>query len=221
MTIELDVVIPVRDVDRYLGEALRSVREQRDIVCAVVVVDAGSVRPITLPDPFRDDSSVRLVRSEVPLTAGAARNHGAELGGAPWISFLDADDLWPARSRRSLLDACDANGSEMAVGMMRTFHADEAARRLVAPEGVRAAQIAGGTVLSRECWNRVGPFDPTLRSGEIIDWSLRARLKHVRFAAIPDIVIERRVHLESTTANQIGDRNDYLTVVRQWMSRNG
>lgn len=218
MTVELDVVIPVRDIDRYLAEALLSVRHQA-VACAVTVVDAGSSVPIALPDPFDTDPGVRLVRSEEPLTAGGGRNRGIELGSAPWIAFLDADDVWPASGRRRLIDACKAAGADIAVGTMRTFHSDEASRRLASAEGQRLANIAGGVVVSRISWDRIGPFDPTLSTGEFIDWFLRARAAKVKVVTIPDLVLERRLHLQSTTANQIGDRDDYIRVVRQWMNR--
>jgi glycosyltransferase involved in cell wall biosynthesis len=215
---ELDVVIPVRDVDRYLGEALQSVRHQ-DVEYAVTVVDAGSITPIVLPPPFATDPRVRLIRSEVPLGIGAGRNRGAELTTAPWIAFLDADDRWPPRSRRLLLDACKATGADIAVGTVRTFYSDEPSRRLMTAEGVRQANLAGGLVMSRGGWDLMGPFDPTLASGEFIDWFLRAEAAQVKTVTIPDLVLERRLHLDSTTANQIGDRDDYLRVVRQWMNR--
>ena len=218
MTVELDVVIPVRDLDRYLGEALASVCHQ-DVESVVTVVDAGSLAPITLPHPFDEDPAIRLVRSEAPLTAGGGRNRGVAPGDAPWIAFLDADDVWPATGRRRLIDACATAGADIAVGSMRTFHSDEASRHLVSAEGERQANIAGGVVVSRLGWDRIGPFDPTLASGEFIEWFLRARTAQVKVITIPDVVLERRLHLESTTARQIGDRDDYLRVVRQWMNR--
>ena len=218
MTVELDVVIPVRDVDRYLAEALESVRHQ-DVECAVTVVDAGSMRPITLSEPFAADPFVSLVRSEAPLGIGAARNRGVELTTAPWISFLDADDRWPHRSRRLLLEACKTAGADLALGTVQTFYSDEPSRRLQSAKGVRQAKFAGGLVVSRRVWSLIGPFDTTLATGEFIDWFLRVEAAKVKTVTIPDLVLERRLHLESTTANQIGDRDDYLRVVRQWMNR--
>ena len=220
MTVELDVVIPVYQVDRYLGEALDSVFEQ-DVACAVVVVDAGSDPPIRIPAEHADRPDLRLVRSDVPLTAGGGRNLGAGFGSAPWISFLDADDVWPRDSRRLLIEACRREGADLAVGMMSHFHADEAAKRIALPEGEKKALLAGGVLLSRAAWSAVGDFDPELRSGEFIDWYTRFTLSERPAVSIPDLVLRRRLHLASTTAGQIHGRDDYLEVVRRWMSRNG
>lgn len=218
MNERVDVVIPVRDVDRYLEEAIDSALTQTGVDCRVVVVDAGSVEPVRLV-PRHRHPAVRLIRSDEPLLAGAARNLGADETDAPWLTFLDGDDRWPAGSRRGLVDACTAAPADLAVGMLTAFHADEAARRLRLPEGPRRALVAGGVLLSRHAWEVVGPFDPGLRSGEFIEWHNRFRQAGLSSAEIDDIVLERRVHVDSTTANQIHDRSDYLEVVRRWMSR--
>src|SRR5690606_28120817 len=137
-----------------------------------------------------------------------------------WMGFLDADDVWPAGSRARLLDAAVEAKADFAVGMMTHFHADDAARRIRLPEGERLALLAGGVVVSRSAWDDVGGFDETLRSGEFIEWCNRVRLAGRPEVAIPELVLRRRLHLASTTANQIADRSDYLEVVRRWMSRN-
>lgn len=221
MTRQLDVVIPVRDVDRYLGEALDSVIGQRGVDCRVVVVDAGSARPILLPEQHQANPAVRLVRSDRPLTAGGGRNLGVAAGSAPWVTFLDADDRWPLDSRSALVETLEATGAGIAFGMMTHFHSDEGSRRLQAPEGESKALIAGGAVLSRASWQQVGPFDEELANGEFIEWYTRALGATIEIAQIADLVLERRVHLESTTANQILNRDDYLTVVRRWIAQSG
>jgi hypothetical protein len=69
----------------------------------------------------------------------------------------------------------------------------------------------------------VGPFDPSLRAGEFVDWFVRVVASGARVVDIDDLVLRRRVHLASTTATQAraADRGDYLEVVRRWMKQNG
>lgn len=219
MNAGLDVVIPVRNVDRYLGEALASVLED-SLECSIVVVDAGSDVPIVMPGGFADRPDVRLIRSETPLTAGGARNAGVAAGSAAWISFLDADDVWTPGSRSALIAAAVEADAQLAVGTLESFYADEASTRLALAEPGKKALLAGGIVVRRATWDAVGPFDDELRSGEFIEWYGRAVTGGARTAEIPALVMRRRIHLESTTAGQLHDRDDYLKVVRRWMSRN-
>jgi glycosyltransferase involved in cell wall biosynthesis len=222
VTAVVDVVIPVRDVDAYLAEALDSVFDQ-EVDVVVTVVDAGSRTPIRLPDRHAARPDVQLIRREEPMFAGAARTLGVAAGSAPWISFLDADDIWPKGSRRALIDAANSAGGDVALGTMTHFHADaEAAARLKLPEGEQRALIAGGLVLRRSVWENVGPFDPTLRAGEFIDWFNRVTIAGLPIVDVEHPALRRRVHLASTTATQArtDDRADYLEVVRRWMHRN-
>jgi len=181
------------------------------------------VTPIRLSERHADRPDVHLLRSDAPLLVGAARTLGAAAGSAPWISFLDADDVWPPASRRLLIAAADAADAQVAVGTMEHFHADgAAAAALKLPEGRQRALIAGGLVVRRAGWDRVGAFDPSLRAGEFIDWFNRLTIAGLPVVDIPDLVLRRRVHLASTTATQArtADRADYLEVVRRWMHRN-
>jgi glycosyltransferase involved in cell wall biosynthesis len=216
---ELDVVIPVRDVDDYLAEALESVLAQSAVSMAVCVVDAGSRRPITLPSALSARSDIQLLRSDAPLRAGAARNLGVGAGSAPWISFLDADDVWAPGSRRALIDAAVAASADLAIGSVEHFSDDETARRLRVPSGARRALVPGGIVVRREAWRRVGAFDTDLAVGEFIEWRNRTRIAGLRETAIDATVLSRRVHGESITAGDRSDRSDYLEVVRRWIAR--
>ena len=167
------------------------------------------------------DLTVSLIRSETPLTAGGARNLGAAAGSAPWITFLDADDRWGRGSRRALIDACVEGGAALAYGTMIEFHSDEeSARRLARSTAAQPARVAGGIVVARSAWQKTGAFDEQLHAGEFVEWFNRFRSSGEQSAAIEALALERRVHLKSTTAGQIGTgRDDYLEVVRRWMNR--
>ena len=86
------VVIPCYDSQKFLEEALASVREQTSRVREIVVVDDGSPTPTRPPEDW-DGAPLRVVRTPNQKSA-AARNHGSRLATGAFIAFLDADDLW-------------------------------------------------------------------------------------------------------------------------------
>src|SRR4051794_1527038 len=87
MTPPVAVVIPVWDsYVAFISEAVGSVREQA-IEAEIVVVDNASAEPLPTLD------GARVVRSDLRLTTGAARNLGLGAVTAPLVVFLDADDL--------------------------------------------------------------------------------------------------------------------------------
>jgi hypothetical protein len=104
VTGSVSVVIPVRDGERFLREALDSVLSQTLSDLEVVVVDDGSgdATPAILADCAERDPRVRVRRQE-PGGLTVALNAGCSLARAPVIARMDADDVMlPDRLERQL-----------------------------------------------------------------------------------------------------------------------
>ena len=212
----IDVIIPCRDVDAYLGDAITSAINQDGVITHVIVVDAGSRVPIVLDPEWASHERVTLVRSEDGLLCGGARNAGLDAAKSPYLTFIDADDLWSPERTRVLLDALTPG--HIVMGQIEHF--SDGQTDLKVPEGLQAGLVAGGMLMSRADFDRVGLFDDELRAGEFIDWFNRARVAGLSTSTVPVIALRRRVHTASITATQMEARMDYLKVVRRWMSRN-
>jgi hypothetical protein len=91
---KVSVVVPTRDRPTELARAVRTVQAQSETAWELIVVDDGSVPAVTLRPAWLEDPRIRLVRHETSRGVSAARNTGIELATAPWIAFLDDDDLW-------------------------------------------------------------------------------------------------------------------------------
>ncbi|HEX3455234.1 MAG TPA: glycosyltransferase family A protein [Gaiellaceae bacterium] len=106
---KVSVVMPVRDGERFLGEALESVLGQTLADFELIVVDDGSTdgTAALLADAARRDQRVRvLTQAAGGLTV--ALNAGCALVRAPAIARMDADDVaLPDRLERQVafLDA--------------------------------------------------------------------------------------------------------------------
>ncbi len=220
---EIDAIIPVRDVDDFLSEAIDSCLNQVDVTAWVTVVDAGSSTPVALTPRHRESGRVTLVRSEQPLLAGGARNMGIASTSRDVISFLDADDVWPVDRSAQLLSTLRISTADLAIGQVMNF--GESDSGLVIPTGMRPAYLAGGVVMPRSTFTGVGLFDENLRVGEFIEWYNRFNRAGYTAVISPEVVLHRRIHRSSTTvraaSERRGGRDDYLRVVREWMNRNG
>ena len=107
---DVDVIIPVYNAEKYLDDCLDSALSQDGCRVHVIAVDDGSA----------DRSGVLLdARAEARLTvlhqenagAAAARNRGLLESRAPWIFFLDADDLLSPGCLEAMLDAARESGA--------------------------------------------------------------------------------------------------------------
>jgi len=84
------VVIPAYNAQRFIEEALESVRAQTAQPAEVIVVDDGSTdRTAAIAR-----ATGAIVRSQPNEGPGAARNTAIRSTCQPWIAFLDADDVW-------------------------------------------------------------------------------------------------------------------------------
>jgi CDP-glycerol glycerophosphotransferase len=114
------VVVPVYQAEPYLEECLRTLRAQKHENLQIVVVDDGST------DGSRDiyqrhaaaDGRIEVVR-QVNRGLGAARNAGIARARGDYLTFLDADDLLPARAYRVMVAALEESGSDFATGAVQ------------------------------------------------------------------------------------------------------
>lgn len=219
------VVIPAYDAARYLAEALESALAQRPAPAEVVVVDDGSGDATAEVARAFEARGVRLLRQENRGPA-VARNAGVTATTAPLLAFLDADDVWPERSLAARLEAFAADPSlDGVAGHVECFpspDADpEALARLAAPELRGPTWLAGAVLVRRAAFERVGPFDASLRvAGEFIDWMGRARALGLSLGRIDALVLRRRVHPSSMTVRAGGAlAQGYLAAAKAALAR--
>lgn len=190
----VSVVIPTRARPALVPLAARSALGQTLRDLEVVVVLDG-------PDPATrealervGDDRLRLV--ELPASHGvaAARNAGVADARAPWVAFLDDDDLWlPAKLERQL-EAAGADEEPAPVVACRVLARNERGdhlwpRRLPGPGEplaeylyCRRSPFAGegllqpSMLLAPTCLLREEPFDERLHHLEDHEWLLRATL---------------------------------------------
>ena len=88
----VSVIIPAFNAERYIGDALASVRGQmRDM--EVLVVDDGSTDgTVKTAEAFADAFDLTILR-QTNGGPSAARNIAIQRARSPYIAFLDADDV--------------------------------------------------------------------------------------------------------------------------------
>ncbi len=205
------VVIPVRDGEAFLAEAVRSALDQTRPPAEVIVVDDGS-----------SDGSAGLARAlgatvidQPPLGPGAARNRGAAHATTPLLAFLDGDDrMTPDRlvvQARALVDGPDLDG---ALGLMRRFAPGRP------PTGdPEPCLLPSALLVRRQVFLDSGGFDPDLPAGEFVDWLTRCREAGRHFTVLDAVVVERRAHDGNLTRDRERVRAGYLAVARSAIER--
>jgi Glycosyl transferase family 2 len=183
VTPRVSVVTPTRDRHDMLSSALASALGQRGVEFEVIVVDDGSDPPVS--DGLVSDPRLRVARHDTPAGVSAARNTGIERARAPWIAFLDDDDLWAPDKLTSQLNAAEAAGAAWAYGGDVTVDRDlrvisggpppSPAVVMADLESYNSVPAGASNVIVRaDALATAGPFDPSLKTSE--DWDMWIRL---------------------------------------------
>lgn len=219
----VSVIVPAYNAAAYLAEALESALQQRGAELEVVVVDDGSTDDTwNVANRFRP--RVRILQ-QTNRGIAAARNAALKTCDAPFIAFLDADDIWPSGRLETLLTALQSSpAAGIAAGLVRCFASPELdpherARIHVPPGDSPGSGMAGASLVRRTVMDRIGAFDETLRVGEMVDWYLRLRDAGVVQVLIDDVVLLRRLHGTNQGRRHSDSRTDYLRALRSSLGR--
>ena len=214
------VVIPTRDRPALALRAARSALAQRGVDVRVVLVDDGSKTPLS-EGLGLDDPRVVIVRQPVSLGVAAARNRGIASSDAPWLAFLDDDDVWAPEKLRCQIDAATAVGAEWCISsslqMTDALAAINTHTCPPTPEAVlkglctyNAVPGGGsGVIVSQLAIRAVGGFDETLSM--CADWEMWHRLAHRSPCAIvAEVMVGYMIHEQSMTSRFLDHSGEIL-----------
>lgn len=121
----MSVVIPVKNVARWLPEALDSVLGQRGVKTQIIVVDNGSTDDsFTIAQAYADKHSAIEVVSHPHGGTGGARNAGVARARGELLTFADPDDIVLPGAWKAMSKSLRKSGSDFVVGHFERLHPD-------------------------------------------------------------------------------------------------
>lgn len=112
---QVSIIVPVYNVERYLGACLDSLRTQTLADIEILCVDDASTdeSATLLADVARHDLRIKVLRHPVNRGLSAARNTGIKSAAAPWALFVDSDDIVSRRICERTLAAAAKNQADV------------------------------------------------------------------------------------------------------------
>lgn len=191
----ISVIVPAFNAERTLAQTLHSIAAQTRPADEIIVVDDGSTDATA--SIAAAIAGVRLIHQN-NAGVGSAMNAGLAAANCSYIALLDADDIWSHDSLEAHLSNFERSPQlDASVGWFTEFicpslPADIAAR--FQPRPAQTGWLGGATLTRRTAFERIGPFNPTLRGGTWLDWVDRARHAGICFGVIEKILLQRRLH---------------------------
>lgn len=216
------IIMPVYNAEKTVNAAIESVLSQLSDGDELLLVDDAST------DGSLDllvkivDKRVKLLKHSQNQGISGARNTALPHVKGDYIAFMDADDLWPIGRHALVKDVIAASAPDIISGMVEHFYCpslnETEAAKFKLPE-TQQASMPGSMVFSRECIQRAGKFDVSLKVGEFIDFVSRIKQQGVSSAKINVPLLKRRIHGENHTLKNRSKQADYLKVIRKHMER--
>lgn len=218
----VSVIIPIHNGERFLENAVNSILDQNYSPIEIVAVDDGST-----------DSSLMILKNfgnrvryyvQPNAGTGATRNKGVALSHGSFLAFLDQDDVWTPGKLMSQIQAfAQDTGLDAVFGYTQQFYDPTISGPmngdLLQFSQKRPAISPSGILLTRNAFDRVGPFDHRWKIGEWADWYLRAVDCGLRMKVIQDVVTHRRIHDKNKGQVFQDCRNEYAKILKSSLDR--
>lgn len=220
------IAVPSYNQGRFLNEALASIFSQ-DVPVEVFVLDGGST-----------DGSIDVIRRYEDRLAGwrshpddgqaDAINEGIAKGRAPYVGWLNSDDVLLEHGLKNLLAAlAHAPDAPAAYGKVWNYVERSGAKKLVWVEPFSERRLAlrcivsqPGTLIRRNAWEAVGGLNKDLRMAIDYDlwWRLYKQFSPLEF--VDEFVALNRDHTDTKTNTQrVLHYREAMAIVRKYHGR--
>lgn len=184
----VSVIMPAYNAEKYIAAALDSIFTQTHKYLEVIVVNDGSTdttADILAEYKLRYGEKLVVIHQKNQGQV-VAKNNGLKVSGGALLAFLDSDDLWaPGKIEEQVklitseprIGLCyteatliDQNGEEFDYRQVDETYQGKCFEKLIMRNNITASSV----MIKRECLDKVGYFDETLRTCE--NWDLWLRI---------------------------------------------
>jgi glycosyltransferase involved in cell wall biosynthesis len=217
----VSVILPVRNGERYIREAIDSVLAQDSPVHELIVTDDGSTDGT--PAVLESYGSRIKVITQAPASQAIAMNAGITAATGVLLSFQDADDVWTPGRMTAMLAALGED-DDAVYGKVEQFVSPDLgpahAGRLRVDTTPQIAYLLQTLLVRRKAFDSVGMLDDKLTSGANIDWISRSRLVGLSAAASSFVVTRRRIHEHNLGRTMGAEKNaNLVAIMRSHLNR--
>jgi glycosyltransferase involved in cell wall biosynthesis len=239
----ISVIIPVYNKEKFLDECLTSVVGQEGVTEIILVDDGSSDKSLDLCCKWAKGSSIIQVLTHGGgrhLGRSATRNLGIKHATGDWLSFLDADDYFLPGRFNDLLEMEELEADAYFVSVLTAYedekyrdtftenitgvkaapHSNEYLNFLIQNESDRISLI--GLTVRKSVIMALGGFDRDLDIGEDTDLIWRLAAEH---SILPQpgnrTLSTRRVHGSNTYFDQVLLRKGRFQFYNKWFFEAG
>ena len=213
------VIIPVYNGSQYLATTLESVLAQTYPLHEIIVIDDGSTD--SSPDILRSYGDRLRVTRQDNQGVAVARNAGLRQASGDVITFLDQDDVRPARRTAVLVEALQSNPDALlAVGQTEVLYERKRPPSPLDNFGIAVREFyVGSLCIRKELFERLGPFHTGLGYADDVDFFMRRREANIKTVYVDDVTLQYRLHENNTSSNREVTNTNLISALRESLRR--
>ena len=217
----VSVIVAVKNGERYLEEAVKSIFAQTYKNYEVIVVDGHSTdNTKKIAQSFE---GVRYVLQRGPGISGGY-NTGIDETKGEFIAFLSSDDLWtPDKLRTQINHMLQYPDIQFTVAKFKYF----LEKGCKIPPGFKESllgkthigRIMETLVVRKSLFNSFQRFNVDFKVAEDVDWYSRANDSQIPMAVIDAVLLHKRIHDTNLSINAQTNTKNLLKIVKQSIDR--
>ena len=112
----ISVIVPVYNVEKYLGQCVDSIINQTLKDIEIICVDDGSTDgSLDILNSYKEKDDRIIILKQKNLYAGVARNNGAKAAKGKYLSFLDSDDFFDVNMLQDMYNQAEKDKSDIVI----------------------------------------------------------------------------------------------------------
>ena len=188
------VIIPVYNKEKYLSKTIESVLQQSFIDFEIIIINDGATDSSEKIIEGFKDPRIQSIKQE-NQGVSAARNAGINAANANYIALLDADDIWKENYLEQINTLIEGYPKQHVFATVCTI---ESRGKMYKPtysvanlspdksyvlpyfasSYINTILTSSSTVVHKDVFEKIGHYNPTLRSGEDTDLWIRVGLDY-------------------------------------------
>ena len=211
----ISVIMPVKNGEKYLKEAIQGIQKQNMNV-EIIVVNDGSTDNT---EKIAKEMGCVVINHEKSAGQVVAKNTGIRQAHGEYIMFHDGDDVMNDNVLTVLYETLESDKETSAVmAKVKDFLSPDIknpTQESVKPEAYYGL-FTGAVLMRRGVFDKIGLFNECVHTGEIIEWNNKMADNHLNVKKIDLIATNRRIHDSNFgKINRTTEFQNYAQILRE------
>ena len=214
----ISIIMPVKNGEKYLKEAIEGIRRQKMNVEIILINDESTDQT----EKIAREMGCVVINNEKSLGQVAAKNTGLKQAKGNYIMFHDGDDVMNEKALRTLYDVLISDSSiSAAMGKVKDFLSPDCSNFSEVKPNAYFGLFTGAVLMRREIFDTIGLFTEDIHTGDFIEWKNKMDAHRLGIKKVDIIATNRRIHNHNFgKMHRTTEFQNYAKILRQRLGKN-